>query len=205
VHRIAGGVLTWLERNELNHAHPYSAYQSSHVPTEYGTLSAADGQTMCYAMLKPPGFNPVKRYPVMLYVYGGPGAQLVQRRWGGLLGDSNLFGQYMAQRGYIVFTLDNRGPARRERQFTDVIYKNLGQHEVADQLAGVDWLAKQSYVDKERIGVFGWIIEALQERGIVFDLMIYPGAKHGIAKKSSNLHVFKTISHFFDWHFGMPE
>ena len=281
VRRPDGSLIAWLERNEVGLSHPYAVCQSTHVATGFGTLTASDGQILHYMMLKPPDFDPAKQYPVFLTVYGGPNVQVVERRWG------NLFGQYMAQQGYIVFSLDNRGSARRERQFTDVIYKNLGQHEVEDQLAGIDWLARQSYVDAKRIGVFGWsyggfmtlrlleaasdrialgvsvapvtewdlydthyteqfltrpqdnpdgykrssvsaqldglksplmlmhgmaddnvlfahstrLMEELQNRGILFDMMIYPGAKHGISKKSSNLHVFKTIANYFDRHF----
>ena len=140
-----GNLIAWIEHNELNATHPYAPYVKSHVPTEFGTLKAADGQDLHYAMLKPLGFDPSKHYPVFIYVYGGPGAQNVTRQWSG----SDLFLQYMAQQGYVVFKLDNRGSARRERRFTDVIYQNLGKHEVEDQLVGVDWLAKQSFVDRQ--------------------------------------------------------
>jgi dipeptidyl-peptidase-4 len=92
-------------------------------------------------MIKPANFDPAKRYPVFLFVYGGPHSQQVTRGWG------NLFKQYMAQQGFVVFTLDNRGSSRRERAFTDVIYGELGKHEVEDQLTGIDWLAKQKFVD----------------------------------------------------------
>lgn len=143
-------LLTWLERNELNQQHPYAPYLDRHVTPEFGTLQAEDGQIMHYSLLKPAGFDPQRRYPVLLNVYGGPAVQTVTKRWQG--GD---FDQYMAQQGYVIFRLDNRGTSRRERRFTDVIYHNLGQHEVADQLRGIAWLSEQSFVDARKIAVFG--------------------------------------------------
>ena len=134
-------MLTWIEQNELNEKHPYARYRDAHVPTEFGTLKSEDGQTLYYSLRKPLNFEAGKRYPVFLAVYGGPGAQTVERKW------NSLFDQYMAQQGYVVFRLDNRGSARRERQFTDAIYGELGRHEVSDQVAGIDWLARQSFVD----------------------------------------------------------
>ena len=146
-----GALVGWLDRNDVNPAHPYARYQSDHLPTTFGTLRANDGQTLHYAMIKPSNFNPAGRYPVFLYTYGGPspGAPTVSRRWGALMH------QYMAQQGFVVFMLDNRGTPRRERKFTDVIYQNLGKYEVQDQITGIDWLAKQKFVDPKRIGVYG--------------------------------------------------
>lgn len=145
-----GSLVAWLEKNEIDAGHPYAKYKADLLLPEYGTLTATDGQVLQYAMIKPPGFDPTKRYPVFLEVYGGPSFQNVQRGWG------DHFKQYMAQQGYIVFQLDNRGSARRERRFTDALYKALGTVEVADQLTGIDWLGQQRYVDAKRIGVFGW-------------------------------------------------
>jgi len=145
-----GTMVEWLEHNEVKPGHPYAPYAASHLPTEFGTIASKDGQTLYWSMIKPAGFDPHKRYPVFLFTYGGPHSQRVTRQWG------PLFNQYMAQQGYVVFTLDNRGSGRRERRFTDVIYGELGKHEVEDQLTGVDWLASQSFVDPKRIGVFGW-------------------------------------------------
>jgi dipeptidyl-peptidase-4 len=145
-----GTMIEWLEHNELNANHPYAQYAADHLPTEYGTIKAHDGQTLYYSMIKPANFNPAKRYPVFLFTYGGPHSQRVTRQWG------NYFNQYMAQQGFVVFSLDNRGSSRRERVFTDAIYGNLGKNEVEDQLTGIDWLAQQSFVDPKRVGVFGW-------------------------------------------------
>lgn len=150
IRRADGSMVEWLEHNELNAQHPYANYAKAHLPTEYGSIKAHDGQTLYYSMIKPANFDATKRYPVFLFTYGGPHSQRVTRQWG------NLFNQYMAQQGFVVFVLDNRGSSRRERAFTDVIYGNLGAHEVEDQLTGIDWLAQQSFVDPKRVGVFGW-------------------------------------------------
>jgi len=145
-----GRHLAWIEENPLDAQHPYAPYLRQHVQPEFGQLPADDGTPLNYALFKPPGFDPAQRHPVLLQVYGGPGAQMVTRRWGA------GFSQVMAQRGYIVFMLDNRGSARRGRAFADALYGRLGDVEVRDQLAGLRWLKQQPGVDGERVGVFGW-------------------------------------------------
>ena len=118
------------------------------------SLTAADGKTPLNArIIYPTNFDATKKYPVMLYVYGGPHAQLIQNNW---LGGSSLFFHYMAQRGYIVFTVDNRGSAHRGKDFEHVIHRQLGQVEMADQLKGIEYLQNQDYVDADKIGVYGW-------------------------------------------------
>ncbi|HEX9390925.1 MAG TPA: S9 family peptidase [Usitatibacteraceae bacterium] len=282
IRRTDGTLLTWLEHNELNDQHPYAPYLATHLPMEFGTLPAADGQMLQYSMIKPAGFDPAKRYPVFVYVYGGPTVQVVARKWGG------LFEQYMAQQGYIVFSIDNRGSARRERRFADALYRHFGSVEVDDQLAGIDWLNKQRFVDGKRIGVFGWsyggymavsllaagsdriaagvagapvtdwqlydthyterylgdpkenaegykqsgvfahlgglrspllllhgmaddnvlftnstrLISDLTSRGVLFELMTYPGAKHGFATRANKMHRDRMIEAFFAKHLG---
>jgi dipeptidyl-peptidase-4 len=145
-----GSPLAWIEENRLDAGHPYAPYLDHHVTPEFGLLNADDGQRLNYSVLKPPGFDPAKRYPVLLSVYGGPQVQEVQRQWG------DLFEQAMAQSGIVVFKLDNRGSARRGRAFSDPIHGRLGDVEVRDQLRGVAWLKGQPWVDTEHIGVFGW-------------------------------------------------
>ncbi len=277
IRRPDGSMISWLERNELNASHPYGKYLDAHLRTEYGTLKAKDGQTLYYSIIKPSDFSPVKKYPVFLSTYGGPHSQHVARRWG------NLFDQYMAQQGFVVWRLDNRGSSRRERAFTDANYHNLGKVEVEDQLTGIEWLGQQSFVDAKRIGVFGWsyggfmtlrllaqasdkiamgvsvapvtdwalydthyteqfmgtpkenaagytsagvyahldglksplllihgmaddnvlftnttrMIDALVKRNVHFDLMTYPGAKHGISGRAPQRHVYGNIEAFF--------
>ena len=283
IRKADGSMVQWLEQNELNAKHPYAQYLSDHLPTEYGTIQAKDGQTLHYSLIKPANFDATKKYPVFLFTYGGPHSQRVTRAWG------NYFDQYMAQQGFVVFRLDNRGSGRRERQFTDVIYNNLGKHEVEDQLTGVDWLAQQTFVDPKRVGVFGWsyggfmtlrllaadsnkiamgvsvapvtdwalydthyteryvgatpksgkdaydrsgvfahldglksplllvhgmaddnvlftnstrLIDELVKRNVQFELMTYPGAKHGISGRVAQRHVYGMIENFFKKNLG---
>jgi dipeptidyl-peptidase-4 len=286
IRRADGALVEWLEHNEVKGDHPYAKYMADHLPTEFGSIKAHDGQDLYYSMIKPSNFDPAKRYPVFLMVYGGPHSQQVSRGWG------NMFKQYMAQQGFVVFTLDNRGSSRRERKFTDVIYGELGKHEVEDQLTGIDWLGKQSFVDAKRVGVFGWsyggymtlrlleagsdkiamgvsvapvtdwslydthyteqfvgatpksnpkayeqsgvfahldglksplllihgmaddnvlftnstrLIDALVNRNVKFELMTYPGAKHGISSRSGQRHVYGMIEGFFKKNLGGTE
>jgi dipeptidyl-peptidase-4 len=283
IRKADGALVEWLEHNEVKGDHPYAKYMADHLPTEFGSIKAHDGQDLYYSMIKPSNFDATKRYPVFLMVYGGPHSQQVSRGWG------NMFKQYMAQQGFVVFTLDNRGSSRRERKFTDVIYGELGKHEVEDQLTGVDWLAEQSFVDPKRVGVFGWsyggymtlrlleagsdkiamgvsvapvtdwslydthyteqfvgatpksnpqayaqsgvfahldglksplllihgmaddnvlftnstrLIDALVNRNVKFELMTYPGAKHGISSRAGQRHVYGMIEGFFKKNLG---
>ena len=278
IRRADGSMVEWIEKNALDGKHPYTRHLDAHLPTEFGSMKANDGQTLYYSIIKPANFDAAKRYPVFLFTYGGPHSQRVTRTWG------NYFDQYMAQQGFVVFRLDNRGSGRRERAFTDVLYNDLGKHEVEDQVTGIDWLAKQSFVDPTRIGVFGWsyggfmtlrllsaasdkiamgvsvapvtdwalydthyteqfvggtpksdpeaykrsgvfahldglksplllvhgmaddnvlftnttrMIDALVNRNIQFELMTYPGAKHGISGRTNQRHVYGLIESYF--------
>ncbi len=121
--------------------------------TTVSTLTAKDGTTLYYRLIKPFDFDPTKKYPVLVYVYGGPHAQLVNNRFGGGAG---LFLNKMANKGYIVFTLDNRGSANRGFEFESTIHRRLGEVEMSDQLVGIDYLKTLDYVDSNRIGVDGW-------------------------------------------------
>ncbi|MDV6316854.1 S9 family peptidase [Idiomarina sp. HP20-50] len=149
LHGPTGNHLAWLAENRLNESHPLSPYLKQWRYPEFGTLEAEDGQTLYYKITKPTDFDAEKTYPVLVYVYGGPGAQRVTKSWG------SEFVQYMAQQGFIVFTLDNRGSANRGKQFEAPIYKNMGTPEIADQVAGVNYLKSLPYVDKDRIGIYG--------------------------------------------------
>jgi dipeptidyl-peptidase-4 len=272
-HRVA-----WIEANTLDETHPYWSFRERHVIPEYGHIRAEDGQDLQYSLMKPAGFDPTRRYPVFLTVYGGPTVQKVRRAW------PDVIEEYMAQQGYAVFTLDNRGTARRSRAFSDPIYRRLGEVEVRDQLAGVRWLQSVPWIDAKRIGVFGWsyggymtlmllakgsdviaagaavapvtdwrlydtayteryletpaanaqgyadssvfaslgglksplflahgmaddnvlfvnstrLMSEMQNRGIQFELMTYPGAKHGLSTPQMKRHVFTAIQDFFD-------
>ncbi len=119
-----------------------------------GTIKAADGKTdLYYRLITPPNFDPNKKYPTIVYVYGGPHAQLVHNQW---LGDARLWNYYMAQKGYVMFTLDNRGSANRGFEFESIIHRQCGQEEMKDQMKGIDFLKSLPYVDADRIGVHGW-------------------------------------------------
>jgi dipeptidyl-peptidase-4 len=273
-----GHPLAWIEANPMDSNHPYWPYHEHHVVPEYGQIQAEDGQLLQYSLMKPPGFNASRRYPVFLHVYGGPSVQVVQRHW------PDFINEYMAQHGYIVFELDNRGSTRRGRAFQDPIHWRLGEVEVRDQLAGARWLQSQPWVDPRRIGVFGWsyggyltlmllakgsdliaagaavapvtdwrlydtcyterylglpkdnpkgyadsavfsaldglksplllahgmaddnvlfvnstrLMSELQQREVQFQLMTYPGAKHGLSTPQSRIHVYTAIRNFFD-------
>ena len=104
-------------------------------------------------MFKPVDFDSTKKYPVVVYLYGGPHAQLITNSW---LGGSNLWFQYMAQQGFVVFTLDNRGTELRGKAFEQSTFRQLGTAEMEDQLVGVDYLKSLPYVDSKRMGVHGW-------------------------------------------------
>lgn len=131
---------------------PWSGYN---VP-EYscGTIKAADGTTdLYYRMVKPVGFNPDKKYPTVVYVYGGPGTRNVEARWHYA---SRSWETYMAQKGYLLFILDNRGSSDRGRDFEQATFRHLGVEEMKDQLKGVKYLKSLAYVDTTRMGVHGW-------------------------------------------------
>jgi dipeptidyl-peptidase-4 len=127
-----------------------------YVPSEVVTIKAADGRTDLFGMItRPANFQSGRKYPAMVFVYGGPGAQRIRNQFGGLMGDSGLL-QVLAQRGYVVWQLDNRGSTGRSHTFESAIYHSLGVTELADQKAGVDYLTSLGFVDPERIGIFGW-------------------------------------------------
>ncbi len=275
-----GSFIAWIEENKLDDAHPYADYREARIAPEFGTLKADDGQTLYYRLYKPAGFDATKRYPVFIFYYGGPHSQKVVRAWG------EHFLNYMAQQGYVVFTLDNRGMDRRGRKFSDVIYRQLGNAEVLDQLSGIHWLKNQPWVDGDHVGVFGWsyggymttmilskasdqiaagiavapvtdwtlydtfyterylstpqanqagyirsapfawldglsaplllihgmaddnvlfsnstaLMSELQTRGIQFDLMTYPGGKHGLSTTTMKLHAYHAIVNWMDRH-----
>jgi dipeptidyl-peptidase 4 len=156
VHRADGARIAVLLENDLESpAHPYAAYRDAHLPIQFGTLTAADGHTpLHYSLLLPGGFDPRRRYSVVVHVYGGPAAQTVTDSWP-VRADA-LFNQYLAQQGYVVFSLDNRGTPRRGRDFGGALYGRQGTVEVDDQLAGIAWLRAQPWADPARIGVHGW-------------------------------------------------
>jgi dipeptidyl-peptidase-4 len=122
-------------------------------PVEFFTIQAHDGVSLNCSMIKPPNFDSAKKYPVLVYTYGGPHAQVVVNAW---QGNTFLWHQLMAQKGYIIFSLDNRGSAGRGHVFEEPIHYRFGAQEMADQRDGAMWLQHQTFVDPARIGIWGW-------------------------------------------------
>lgn len=281
LHTADGRTLAYLVENKLNDRHPDAPYAADNSAPEFGTLAAEDGQLLHYRIFKPRRFDPMKRYPAVVDVYGGPGVQRVLNQWTG-----SSFTQVLTRAGYIVFQLDNRGTASRGTAFQSPIHERLGDVEVTDQVTGARWLATQSFVDPARIGVWGWsyggymtlmlmfrapevfaagvsgapvtdwtlydthyteryldkpaanaagyeassvlpyakdlrgpllvihgmaddnvlflnstkLFKRLQDLGKPFDVMVYPGAKHGLLRQHDGRHAYATILRYFDDH-----
>ena len=121
--------------------------------TEIRTLKSEDGTNLFTRLIKPSNFDSTQKYPVLVYVYGGPHAQLITNSW---LNGASLWMYWMAEQGYLVFTLDNRGSAHRGFEFESGIHRQLGKLEVEDQLTGVKYLKSLAYVDSTRLAVHGW-------------------------------------------------
>lgn len=131
---------------------PWEGYY--HPIFESGTIKAADGNTDLYwRMVKPADFDTTKKYPTIIYVYGGPHAHNVEASWHW---GSRSWETYMAEKGYIVYILDNRGSENRGRDFEQATFRRLGQEEMKDQMCGVNYLKSLPYVDADRLGVHGW-------------------------------------------------
>ena len=146
-----GKRLAWVEENALNASHPYAPYLDSHVKPVFGSITGPDGSRLYYRLLTP-RLEPGKHYPVFFYVYGGPHGQQVTDAWYAQL----PLHEALVDRGWIVFTLDNRGTNRRGTKFENAVYRDMGDAEVQDQLAGVKWLKEQPFVDPGKIAVMGW-------------------------------------------------
>ena len=279
LHKTDGSLITYLLENRLDADHPDAPYLADNSTPEFGTLAAADGQVLHYKLFRPAHFDPNKRYPAVVDVYGGPGTQRVLNNWSG-----GSFTQILTRAGYVVFQLDNRGSAFRGSRFQAPIHEKLGEVEVQDQVAGARWLGSQAYVDASRIGVWGWsyggymtlmlmfkapdifragvsgapvtdwalydthyteryldtpernssgydassvlpyakdlrgkllvihgmaddnvlflhstkLLRKLQDLGKPFEVMVYPGAKHGLIRQHDGRHAYATMLKFFD-------
>jgi len=145
-----GKLVRWIEENKLAEGHAYWPYASTLPVPEYGSLKAADGSALYYEILKPIGFDPAKKYPAIVSVYGGPHAQRVTKSW-----HSPSERTYL-EAGYVVFKLDNRGSGNRSAAFKRALDRNLGTVEVQDQLQGAKFLQSLPYVDADKLGVMGW-------------------------------------------------
>ncbi|APE06982.1 S9 family peptidase [Alteromonas sp. RW2A1] len=279
----SGERITWLEENKVEKGHPLYTYMDSWAKPEFGDIKTKDGATLKYRIYKPESAveNPNKKHPVIVYLYGGPHAQVVTNKWAGNRG---LLMQHWVDQGFVVFTLDNRGSNYRGKAFEDPIYKKMGSIEVDDQVAGVEYLRTLPFVDADKIGIHGhsyggymtlmtmfkagdyfsagvsgapvtdWrlydthyterymgnpntendaytassvfpyakdlkgdlliyhgmaddnvlfthstmLYKHLQDLAIPFETMDYPGKKHGLRGKQTGIHLYKTITNFFE-------
>lgn len=284
LHKASGKQITWLEENKLDANHPLTPYVNDWIKPEFGTITNDEGIELYYRLYKPAKLE--GKHPVIVYLYGGPHAQVVNNQWGGNRG---LLMQHWVSKGYVVFSIDNRGSNYRGKAFEEPIYKAMGSVEVDDQVTGVKFLHTLPYVDKERIGVYGhsyggymtlmsmfkagdyfkagvsgapvttWrlydthyterymgnpntdsdaydassvfpyaqdlkgplliyhgmaddnvlfthstkLYKHLQDMGKPFEVMDYPGKKHSIRGKQTGIHLYHTITNFFDRHFGV--
>ena len=146
--RIDGTRVAVLDKNEVAELADYHL-----SPVKFFTVHADDGTPLHAMMILPPDFDSSRKYPVLINVYGGPHAQLVRNSWGGI---NFLWHELMAEKGYIIFIVDNRGSYGRGHIFETPVYHHFGKIELQDQLAGVRWLKSQSFVDPSRIGIWGW-------------------------------------------------
>ena len=131
---------------------PWADYKTPEITI--GNLKAADGVTdLYYRLVKPVDFDPNKKYPAVIYVYGGPHAQNIQADWNYAVRGWDI---YMAEKGYVILTVDNRGSCNRGLEFENCIFRHLGEEEMKDQMKGVELLKTLPYVDMSRLGVHGW-------------------------------------------------
>ncbi|MGB7495738.1 MAG: DPP IV N-terminal domain-containing protein [Candidatus Acidiferrum sp.] len=148
VYRADGSKLSVLNENKVEELAQYHL-----SPVEFTTVKNREGIALNCFLIKPPNFDASKKYPVIVYTYGGPHAQVVLNAWEGA---SLLWHEMMAQKGYIIFALDNRGSAGRGHVFEEAIQYKFGIPELNDQRDGVAWLQQQPWVDSQRIGIWGW-------------------------------------------------
>lgn len=144
-----GTFVTWIDENALIEGHPYFPYLKHHITPEFSKFTGPGGHDLHYRMYKPANMEKGRKYPVIFALYSGPLAQRVRRTW------DKPFHQILAQSGYIVFTLDNRGSANRGVEFEGTLYRQLGKVEVEDQVAGAEYLKGKDFIDPDRIGVQG--------------------------------------------------
>ena len=150
LYRADGTRVRWIEENRLAEGHPYFPFAARLPTPTYGSVKAADGQDLWWSLRTPPGFDPSKKYPVIVEVYGGPAGAQTRKVW------FNPADQLYLEAGFVLFTIDNRGTPNRSVAFKTALDRRLGTVEVDDQIAGVNYLKTLPYVDPARIGVTGW-------------------------------------------------
>lgn len=277
LYRADGSFVRWIEQNELDEDHPFQPFVSRRPMTEFGTLES-NGETLVWQMNKPVDFDPSRRYPVVMQVYGGPSGGGVRKAW------QPATTQLLTEAGYIVFRVDNRGEGDRSVAFKTALYRQMGGPEITDQVLGANYLRSLPYVDPARISAMGWsyggfmtlhmltepqmglasaisgapvtdwslydthyterymstpeanaegyagsdvidqldsltgrllllhgmaddnvifenatrVMDALQQKSIPFDLMLYPGQRHGIRGNDRQLQQWRTYLEFLD-------
>ncbi len=141
-----------MTQNLFTAGNPYDGYELGEM--KLLEIPSADTSLLLTArMILPPDFDRKKKYPAIIYVYGGPHSQMINQGW---LGGVRMWQHYMAQKGFVMFTLDNRGTSYRGADFEQVIHRELGKHEMEDQMKGYEYLTAHAFIDSTRIGVFGW-------------------------------------------------
>lgn len=155
-------------RNIKKAKNPYDGYKLG--TSEVGTIKSADSVTdLYYRLIKPSNFDASKKYPVLVYVYGGPHAQLITNSW---MESASLWMYWMAEQGYLVYTVDNRGSANRGFEFESVIHRQLGTPEMEDQMKGVEHLKSMPFVDANKLAVHGWSFGGFMTTSL---MLRYPG------------------------------
>lgn len=150
LHSADGEHMAWLHENAVVAGHPLYPYTKNWIAPEFGQFKTQDGVSLHYRLWKPE--NITGKHPVIVFTYGGPRAQIVTNEW---YRQRGLLMQHWVNKGYIVFTVDNRGSNNRGKAFEEPIYQKMGGIEVQDQVAGVKFLHTLPYVDKSRIGIYG--------------------------------------------------
>ena len=147
VHTSDGTFMRWIKKGEIPELENFDL-----TPPDFLTVQTCDGLELNALMIKPVDFTPKKKYPIIFYTYGGISSQTVVNRWGGARW---LWHQFMTQKGYLVFMIDNRGTGGRGKAFENYMYQNLGTVPLLDQIEGAKYLAKLPFVDSKRIGIWG--------------------------------------------------
>jgi len=166
------------------------------LPTEIVTVKASDGAQMYARLIKPAHFDPQRKYPAIVMVYGGPGAQSIHNSWSGPTWD-----QVLAHKGFVIWQLDNRGSANRGHAFETPLYHRFGKVELEDQKEGLKYLIEQGYVDPARVGIYGWSYGGYMT---LYSLLNAPDLfKVGIAGAPvTNWHNYDTI--YTERYLGLP-
>jgi dipeptidyl-peptidase 4 len=199
LHKSNGELVATLMANEVKDGHPLYPFYDSLIQPEFGSFKGPSGDDLYFRVYKPKGFDSRKKYPLIVFGYGGPHGQTVQKQWGGR---GSLFHQYLATQGYVVASFDNRGSPRRGKKFEAAIYHSFGKTEVEDQVAGVKFLASQGYIDENRIGFYGWSYGGYLSLNLAFKASDWFKANVAVAPVT-DLSLYDT--HYTERYLGMPQ